>query len=112
MAASAAATVGGRNRAGRSVAEDARPAERRGTASTGHVVKLLVGQSHGFIRLAVKPDIYFHRSHLEEGTPFNDFAAVDAVTFELLEDAVSGARAADQTAPVTLNRYPEIVAPF
>ncbi len=103
MAASAAATVGGRKRAGRSVAKDARPTERRGTASSGHIVKLLVGQSHGFIRLADKRDIYFHRCHLEEGTPFNDFAAGDAVTVELLEDDVSAARAAGQTAAVTLN---------
>jgi hypothetical protein len=71
----------------------ARPPQRRGAASTGRIVRLLIGQSHGFIRLADSREIYFHRSDLEEGTSFNDFAIGDAVTFELLEDAVSGARA-------------------
>jgi cold shock CspA family protein len=56
-------------------------------------VKLLTGQNHGFIRLAGKREVYFHRSDLEEGTAFNDFTVGDAVIFELLEDAVSGARA-------------------
>ena len=71
----------------------ARPVEQRGAVSTGCIVKLLVGQSHGFIRLADSREIYFHRSDLQEGTSFNDFAIGDAVIFELLEDAVSGARA-------------------
>jgi len=70
-----------------------RPAEQRGAASTGRIVKLLVGQSHGFIRLADSREIYFHRIDLEERTAFNDFAVGDAVIFELLEDDVSGARA-------------------
>jgi hypothetical protein len=61
--------------------------------STGRIVKLLIGQSHGFIRLADAREIYFHRSDLEDGTAFNDFIIGDAVTFELLEDVVSGARA-------------------
>jgi hypothetical protein len=85
-------------RAGRQVAPGrtagpARPAERRGVASTGRIVKLLIGQSHGFIRLADSREIFFHRSDLEEGTSFNDFAVGDAVIFEVLEDSVSGARA-------------------
>jgi cold shock CspA family protein len=74
-------------------AGSARPAERRGAASSGRIVKLLIGQSHGFIRLADGREIYFHRSDLEEGTSFNDFAIGDPVNFELLEDEVSGARA-------------------
>jgi cold shock CspA family protein len=69
------------------------PPERRGAACTGRIVKLLIGQGHGFIRLANGRDIYFHRSDLEEGTSFNDFVIGNAVIFELLEDAVSGARA-------------------
>jgi hypothetical protein len=71
----------------------ARPSERRGAVSAGRIAKLLIGQSHGFIRLADNREIYFHRSDLEEGTSFNDFTIGDAVIFELLEDAVSGARA-------------------
>jgi len=74
-------------------AGSSRPAERRGAVATGRIVKLMVGQSHGFIRLADGRDIYFHRSDLEEGTSFNDFTVGDVVSFELLDDAVSGARA-------------------
>jgi cold shock CspA family protein len=54
---------------------------------------MLVGQSHGFIRLADKREIYFHRADLKDGTAFNDLRIGDAVKFELLEDTVSGARA-------------------
>jgi 'Cold-shock' DNA-binding domain len=81
--------------AGRKVSpgRTARPAERRGVASTGRIVKLLIGQSHGFIRLGSGREIFFHRSDLEDGIAFNDFAVGDPVSFELLEDAVSGARA-------------------
>jgi cold shock CspA family protein len=71
----------------------ARPPERRGAASTGRIAKLLIGQSHGFIRVSNGREIYFHRSDLEDGISFNDFALGDVVSFELLEDAVSGARA-------------------
>jgi cold shock CspA family protein len=70
-----------------------RPPERRGVASTGRIVDLRTGQGHGFIRLAGGREIYFHRSDLEEATSFNDFAVGQTVTFELLEDRVSGARA-------------------
>lgn len=61
--------------------------------AAGRIAKLMVGQGYGYIRLANGRDIFFHRSDLEEGTSFNAFAIGDAVRFELLEDAVSGARA-------------------
>ena len=70
-----------------------RPPERRGVSTTGKIVKLLVGQGHGFIRLSDGREIFFHRSDVRDGTSFNDFAVGDVVTFELLEDDVSGARA-------------------
>jgi cold shock CspA family protein len=70
-----------------------RPAERRGTPSSGRIVTLFIGQSHGFIRLPSHREIFFHRSDVCEGTSFNEFAVGDAVMFELLEDDVSGARA-------------------
>jgi cold shock CspA family protein len=82
----------GRKARGRT-AGPARPAELRGAVSTGRIVRLLIGQRHGFIRLANGREIYFHRSDLEDGISFNDFAIGDAVSFELLEDAFSGARA-------------------
>jgi cold shock CspA family protein len=70
-----------------------RPAERRGIPSSGRIVTLFIGQGHGFIRLSTGRDVFFHRSDVDEGTSFNAFAAGDAVTFELLEDDISGPRA-------------------
>lgn len=109
MAAVTAGAIVGENRAGRTVGQQsgragrkaapgvavgpARPAERRGAVSTGRIARLLIGQSHGFIRLPDSREIFFHRSDVEEGTSFNDFTIGDVVRFELLEDAVSGARA-------------------
>jgi cold shock CspA family protein len=60
---------------------------------TGRIVRLLVGQGHGFIRLADDRTIFFHRADVQEGTSINDFEVGDAVKFELLDDRVSGARA-------------------
>jgi len=65
----------------------------RGKPATGRITKLLVGQGHGFIRLRDDREVFFHRGDLREGTAFNTLQVGDAVTFELLEDAVSGARA-------------------
>jgi cold shock CspA family protein len=70
-----------------------RPGEKRGVPATGRIVKLHFGQSHGFIRLADDREIYFHRSDVPDGLSFNELVVGDAVAFELLEDAVSGARA-------------------
>jgi cold shock CspA family protein len=70
----------------------ARPSER-GVADSGRVVKLFVGQGHGVIRLANGREIYFHRADIEGGTSINDLSVGDAVTFERLDDVVSGARA-------------------
>lgn len=68
------------------------PFSPRGKAATGRIAKILVGQAHGFIRLRDNREVFFHRGDLAEGTAFNDLQIGDAVTFELLEDAVSGAR--------------------
>ena len=48
---------------------------------------------HGFIRLTSTRKVFFHRSDLCEGTSFADLAVGNRVTFELLEDAISGPRA-------------------
>jgi cold shock CspA family protein len=61
--------------------------------SAGRIVTLFIGQGHGFIRLSNGRDVFFHRSDVREGTSFNAFAVGDAVTFELLEDHISGPRA-------------------
>ncbi len=84
----ASRVAGGLNRAG-----NTRPVEQRGVASSGRIARLLVGQSHGFIRGDDGRDVFFHRGDVQEGTSFNDFEVGDRVVFELFEDAVSGARA-------------------
>jgi cold shock CspA family protein len=68
-------------------------ARPHGTAETGQIVRLLVGQGCGFIRSADRREIYFHRGDLSEGTSFNGFVIGDTVAFELLEDRFSGPRA-------------------
>jgi cold shock CspA family protein len=69
------------------------PSQPRGIVSIGRVARLFVGQCYGYIRLANNREIYFHRSDLHEGTSINDLRVGDPVTFELLEDRISGARA-------------------
>ena len=69
------------------------PFERRGTPSSGRIITLMIGQGHGFIRLANGQEVFFHRSDVREGVSFNEFAVGDPVTFELLDDRISGARA-------------------
>jgi cold shock CspA family protein len=69
------------------------PFQRRGIPETGRVVKLFVGQGHGYIRLANDCEVFFHRSDLQAGTSINDITLGDTVMFERLDDTVSGARA-------------------
>jgi cold shock CspA family protein len=69
------------------------PAERRGVAACGRIAALVLGQSHGFIRVTDGRKVFFHRSDVCAGASFNEFAVGDTVRFELLEDAISGARA-------------------
>lgn len=70
-----------------------RPADGPAAVSAGRIVKLLVGQGYGYIRLRNNREVFFHRSDIREGTSVNDLAIGDYVTFELVEDAISGARA-------------------
>ncbi len=69
------------------------PAARRGTPSSGRIVALVLGQGHGFIRPANDLKVFFHRSDVCEGTSFHDLTVGDRVSFELLDDAISGPRA-------------------
>lgn len=70
-----------------------RPAERRGVPDNGRIVKLYIGRGHGFIRATDAREIYFHRGGFEEGTSINDYQVGDLVSFERIEDVVSGPRA-------------------
>ena len=70
-----------------------RPNSPQGTRVAGRIVKMLIGQGYGFIRLPNAREVYFHRADLQDGTAFNGLRVGDAVKFELLEDMVSGPRA-------------------
>ena len=69
-----------------------RPAPPHGLPASGSISVVACGQGHGFIRADDGRRIYFHRSDSKYGT-FNALVAGDPVTFDLLEDPVSGARA-------------------
>ncbi len=70
-----------------------RPVELHGPPRSGRIATLVVGQGHGFIRLADRRTVFFHRSDLREGTRFGDLTVGDVLRFELLEDPISGPRA-------------------
>jgi cold shock CspA family protein len=70
-----------------------RPNEPVGTPAHGRIVRLLVGQGHGFIGLTHGLEAFFHRADLDEGTAFNTLAVGQTVWFQLIADAISGARA-------------------
>ena len=70
-----------------------RPTDPAGTAATGRITRLLIGQSHGFIREGNGREVFFHRADLRDDTTFNALQVGDPVTFELIDDPVSGARA-------------------
>lgn len=69
-----------------------RPEPPRGRPTKGRITNILRGQGHGFIRATDGRDVFFHRGDSEEGA-FNDLAVGQAVSFEIVEDAVSGPRA-------------------
>ena len=68
-------------------------AEPQRVLASGQIVRLLIGQAYGFIRLADRGEVYFHRADMGEGRSFNSLRVGDSVTFELFDDRVSGARA-------------------
>lgn len=70
-----------------------RPAQPQCPSRSGPIVTLVLGQGHGFIRLADRRTVFFHRSDLREGTRFGDLALGEILTFELLDDPISGPRA-------------------
>ena len=74
-------------------AKPAKPPEPRGTPCCGRIVRLVLGQGHGFIRITDGRKVFFHRSDLREGVSFGDFAVDHTVAFELLDDPISGPRA-------------------
>jgi len=73
------------------------PSPAAGIRASGEIVRLVIGQSYGFIRLRDRRDVFFHRSDVREDTPFNSLEVGDLVAFELIVDAVSGPRASRVT---------------
>jgi|SRR5690349_14512952 cold shock CspA family protein len=63
-----------------------------GIRTKGTIVRLIIGQSYGFIRLRDRREVFFHRADVQEGTPFNSLQVGHLVAFELIVDAVSGPR--------------------
>ena len=82
-----------------------RPNALVGTPSTGTIVRLLVGQAYGFIRVRNGQAIFFHRSDLRDAMTFNTLRVGDVVAFELVDDELSGARAI-RVAPARRRRVP------
>ena len=82
-----------RKQASKRSGKPSRPMVSRGKPATGRIARMQVGQGHGFIRLRDHREVYFHRSDSRDGTSFNELQIGDSVSFELFEDAVSGARA-------------------
>ncbi len=68
------------------------PLPPSGRPTSGHVIRIHAGQSHGFIRAVDSREVFFHRSDTTFGT-FNKLLVGDKVAFELIEDRVSGPRA-------------------
>ena len=69
------------------------PAPPAGRRTQGQISRLVIGQSHGYIRLRDRREAFFHRADVAEGTPFNSLEVGDKVSFELITDAISGPRA-------------------
>ena len=55
------------------------------------IVRLAHGQSYGYLRAADDRDVFFHRADTRD--EFKGYEIGDVVTFELLEDRLSGPRA-------------------
>jgi cold shock CspA family protein len=69
------------------------PKQTDGIRAKGTVVRLLVGQAYGFIRLKDQREVFFHRADMSEETSFNSLSVGDVVAFELIVDSISGPRA-------------------
>jgi cold shock CspA family protein len=70
-----------------------RPDEPVGDVATGRITRIFVGQLYGFIRARNRREVFFHRSDMQDVTAFNALQVGDPVTFLLIDDPVSGARA-------------------
>lgn len=81
-----------------------RPDGLAGPVATGRITRLFVGQVYGYIRVRNNGrEVFFHRADLQDVASFNRLRVGDLVTFSLIDDPVSGARAVRVT-PTTGKR--------
>lgn len=70
--------------------------------TVGHIKSVLRGQGTGYIRDATGRDVFFHKGDvLDKG--YNDLEVGAPVRFEMIDDPISGARAA-QILPIRRER--------
>ncbi|PYQ98966.1 MAG: hypothetical protein DMF95_03875 [Acidobacteria bacterium] len=81
------------------------PPPPSGRLTSGRIVRIHSGQSHGFILDADSREVFFHRSDTSWGT-FNTLLVGDTVAFELIEDRVSGPRATGVRREVSPDQSP------
>lgn len=68
----------------------------------GHIKSVLRGQGTGYIRDTTGRDVFFHKGDvLNKG--YNDLEVGTPVRFEMIDDPISGARAA-QILPIRRDR--------
>ena len=65
--------------------------DQSGQPMAGRILRLSRGQGHGYIRASRYREVFFHRADTDGH--FNTLDVGDDVTFELLDDRLSGARA-------------------
>ena len=63
-----------------------------GERLTGKIKSLSTGQGTGYIRTRDGRDFFFHK-HDVDAKAYNDLKVGDSVSFEVIEDVISGARA-------------------
>lgn len=68
-------------------------AQKQGAAMTGRITELSPGRLCGTIRASNAQQVFFHGRDLE-GAKYNDMKVGGLVRFELIDDRISGPRAA------------------
>ena len=68
-------------------------AQNHGSAMTGRITELSPGRLCGTIRASNAQQVFFHGRDLE-GAKYNDMKVGGLVSFELIDDRISGPRAA------------------
>lgn len=81
---------------------------RRGPLTKGRVTQLSYGRLCGVIQAADGRRVFFHGRDLDSAR-YNDLAIGDPVSFELIDDPTSGARAARVQVPRASTRAKRLI---